>query len=107
MIDGMSDRLEQLTRFFEADPNDAFTAYAIALEHHKAGQTDEALAWLDRTLALDADFAYAYFQKAKMLTGRGETDAAKTELQTGIAAADRANDEKARRELTELLNTLG
>ncbi len=103
----MSDRLEQLVRFFEADPNDAFTAYAIALEHGKAERTDEALQWLDRTIALDADFAYAYFQKAKRLIGRGQTEQARAELQAGIAAAERSGDEKAQRELSELLNTLG
>ena len=98
----MSDRLEQLQKLFAADPQDADLPYMIALEHGKAGDTDEALAWLDKTIALNAHYHYAYFQKAKLLDEDGEVDDAVAVLDEGIALATKASDAKALGELQEL-----
>ncbi|MEO0476273.1 MAG: hypothetical protein AAF085_09960 [Planctomycetota bacterium] len=98
----MSDRLEQLQKLFEADPADADLPYMIALEHGKAGGTEEAIAWLDKTIALNAHYHYAYFQKAKLLDEDGEIDEAVAVLDQGIALATQAGDAKALGELQEL-----
>jgi tetratricopeptide (TPR) repeat protein len=102
-------RLEQLTKLHIADPADPFCTYGIALEHGKAGQFDEALRWLDKTLEVDANYAYAYFQKAKMLTAKGQEDQARQVLQAGIVMARRhgsADSLHAAQEMTELLESL-
>ncbi|MEM9348294.1 MAG: tetratricopeptide repeat protein [Planctomycetota bacterium] len=98
----MSERLEQLQKLFTIDPNDADLPYMIALEHGKAGDTDEAIAWLDKTIELNAHYHYAYFQKAKLLDEEGEIDDAVAVLDQGIALATKAGDAKALGELQEL-----
>ena len=95
-------RLEQLAKLFEADPQDADLPYMIALEHGKAGDTDEALAWLDKAITLNAHYHYAYFQKAKLLDEDGEIDEAVAVLDQGIELATKAGDAKALGELQEL-----
>jgi tetratricopeptide (TPR) repeat protein len=102
----MSKRLEQLQTLFARNGNDPFLAYGIALEHGKAGQLDDAITWLDRTLAIDGRYAYAYFQKAKMLEQKGDSDAAITTLRTGIAVAKAAGDAHAAEEMMQLLATI-
>src|SRR5690606_1082764 len=103
----MSDRLAQLMKLHEAEPDDPFCTYGIALEHAKAARYDEALAWLDKTLAADANYCYAYFQKAKVYIARGDDAAARQVLTEGMEAARRAGDEHARGEMGELLSTVG
>ncbi len=102
----MNARLDQLLKLHTADPADPFLTYGIALEHAKAEDFGAALAWLDRTLKLDPDYCYAYFQKAKMLGEQGEDEAAIPVLQTGIAVAQRVGDQKALSELRELLASM-
>ena len=101
----MSDRLTQLQKLHAADPSDPFCTYGIALEHAKAKRLDEALPWLDRTLALDANYFYAYFQKGKILSELGRTDEARAALQTGLKASQRT-DAKAAGEIAALLESL-
>ena len=101
------DRLTKLTKLYEADPNDPFLTYGIALEHGKLGAYDEAITWLDRTLAADAKYCYAYFQKAKMLDAKGDSAAAVAVLKEGIQAAQRAGDGHAAEEMMGLMETIG
>jgi tetratricopeptide (TPR) repeat protein len=101
----MSPRLAQLHKLHNADPTDPFLTYGIALEVSKTGAYDEAIAWLDKTLAIDAKYCYAYFQKAKMLSAKGDDDAARTVLKTGIGIAQTA-DAHAASEMSELLASL-
>lgn len=98
----MSDRLEQLHKLHAADPADADLPYMIALECAKADDPAEAITWLDKTLALDPHYHYAYFQKAKALEDDGETVDALAVLDEGIAKATQAGDAKALGELQEL-----
>ena len=98
----MSDRLEQLKKLHAADPNDADLPYMIALDYAKAGNTPLALEWLDKTIALNAHYHYAYFQKAKLLDEDGEGADALVVLEDGIRMATEAGDAKALGELQEL-----
>ena len=68
---------------------------------------DEAITWLDRTLAADAKYCYAYFQKAKMLDAKGDSAAAVAVLKEGIQAAQRAGDGHAAEEMMGLMETIG
>lgn len=102
----MSDRLAQLEKMHAADPADADLPYMIAIEHGNAERFDDAIAWLDKALALDAHYHYAYFQKAKMLSELGEDDSAVAVLDEGIAKAAAASDGKALGELQELRGML-
>jgi len=98
----MNDRLTQLCKLHEADPGDADVPYMIALEHAKAEGHATAVDWLDKTLALDPGYHYAYFQKAKMLSELGEDQDALAALDAGIARATADGHAKAVSELEEL-----
>jgi tetratricopeptide (TPR) repeat protein len=102
----MPTRLEQLLKFHAMDPADAFCAYGIAMEYLKVGQTDEGLSWLDKTLAINGDYAYAYYQKAKTLGERGDKAAAQAAVKAGIEAATRSGDGHAAGELMSLGESL-
>lgn len=102
----MDDRLEQLSKLHNADPCDPFCTYGIALEHAKAQRYDEALQWLDKTLGLDSQYCYAFYQKAKMLSELGQDDAAREVLKVGMETAAQAGDDHARSEMAELLDAL-
>ncbi|MFK7789405.1 MAG: tetratricopeptide repeat protein [Phycisphaeraceae bacterium] len=97
-----TERLEQLQKLHAADPNDADLPYMIALELGKSGDCLAAIDWLDKTIALNAHYHYAYFQKAKMQDEEGEGADALVTLDEGIKQATEAGDAKAIGELQEL-----
>ena len=103
----MSPRLIQLQKLHAADPRDPFLTYGIALEHAKAGAFDDAITWLDNTLLIDPKYCYAYFQKSKMLSEKGEEEAAKAVLREGMAVAQTAGDAHAASEMAQLLESMG
>ena len=100
------DRLQKLTGMHAADPSDPFCAYGIAQEHARAGRCAEAVAWYDRTIALDASYCYAYFHKARALEELGRAEEARQALRDGIAAARAAGDAHALSELGGYLDQL-
>jgi tetratricopeptide (TPR) repeat protein len=57
--------IEQLQRLYDADPSDPFAPYALAQEYAKQGDHAHAVEFYDRCLALDPDYLYAYFHKAR------------------------------------------
>jgi len=91
---------------YKDDPADADLPYMIALEHAKADDPAEAIAWLDKTLALNDNYLYAYFQKAKMLGELGEDADGCAVLDTGITQANATGDSKASSEMVELRNAM-
>jgi tetratricopeptide (TPR) repeat protein len=78
----------------------------IAMEHVKLDEFPAVIDWLDKTLALNPDYHYAYFQKAKALSQLGDDDAATTTLKLGIVKAQQAGDGKAVSELSELMTSI-
>src|SRR3954467_3112655 len=55
-----SERLEKLRKMLERDPNDTFLLYGVALEHKKLGDSKTAIEYLDRVIAADPGYCYAY-----------------------------------------------
>lgn len=100
----MSKRLDQITKMLQATPNDAFLLYGAALEHKKAGQFAESVAFLDRTIAADPKMCYAYYQKGQVLEETGDTDAAAAAYRAGLAMARKIGDAKAEGELSQALS---
>jgi len=98
----MPSRLDTLHKLHAADPQDADVPYMIGLEHGKADDPEEAVTWLDRCIALNPSYHYAYFQKAKMLSELGEDDDAIAAVDAGIQRASADGDAKALGELQEL-----
>lgn len=98
----MPDRLAQLTKLLALDPRDTFVLYALGQEHAKLGQHQDAIAFYDRCLAVNPDYGYAYFHKARSQAAAGDRPAARATVEAGIAAADRTGDAKAGNELAGL-----
>ncbi|MCC6906487.1 MAG: tetratricopeptide repeat protein [Phycisphaerales bacterium] len=102
-----SDRLEKLRRLLELEPDDAFCLYALAQEHAKAADHEQAIACFDRVIVVEPAHGYAYYHKARSLEAMGRTDDARATLRSGLRAVSPAADAKAHRELQEYLQSLG
>ena len=102
----MATRLEQLLKMLQATPTDAFLLYGAALEFKKQGDFAQAVAYLDQTIAADANYCYAYYQKGQVLEEQGDMDAAAKAYRDGIIAARRVGDAKAEGELSQALSII-
>ena len=102
----MTDRTAQLTQLLEADPNDPFVTYALAMEHRKTGAHDDAVRWFDRTLEIDPDYHYAYFHKARVLEEANQPEAALACARQGLERARAGGDAKTIAELEDLIRLL-
>ncbi len=98
--------MDQLLKFHAADPRDTFCTYGLAMECIKLGRLQEAHEWLDKTLVIDPDYAYAHYQKARLLIEDGQSEAARQVIHEGIEAASRAKDGHAVSELQALEETI-
>lgn len=103
----MTTRLAQLMQFHKADPADTFATYGIAMEYAKTDQLQQAIAWMDKTLVIDPDHAYACYQKARFANQLGDQALVKQSIDAGLAAAERKRDAKAQAELISLKNAIG
>lgn len=100
-------RLQMLSQFLEQNPNDAFARYGLAMEHSKAGQTEQALAEFNKLLELHPDYTNGYFMAAQTLERAGRTPEAKTMLEKGVEAAKRTGNKHALSEMSGMLEELG
>lgn len=99
----MPDRLTKILALLDKSPADAELLYAAALEHKKAGVLDQAIAFLDRTIAADVGYCYAYYQKGQTQEELGDSDAAAATYREGITQARRVGNAKAEGELSQAL----
>ena len=99
-------RLQALKKFLEAEPNDAFTMYAIALEHASAKNLPEAISQLEEVIAVDPNYVPAYQQLGNFLRQSGQADEAITMLEHGIRVAAVMGDRHAQGEMQEVLDEL-
>lgn len=95
---------EQLEKLLAAEPDDVFLNFGLAMELAKEENKDSALQRLSRVIELDADYAAAYYQKGRLLLGRGDREEARAVLTAGVNAAQRLGDNHAEIEMRELLN---
>ena len=101
------DRIAMLAEILNANPEDAFARYGLALEYSKAGQTDRALEEFKTLLEKNPGYTPGYFMAAQTLAGAGRTDEAKRMLVDGIACARRTGNQHAQSEMTAMLEELG
>jgi tetratricopeptide (TPR) repeat protein len=99
-------RLEQLKKLVAADPSDAFCLYGLAQEYAQRGNLDEALAWYDRCIAVDPNYCYAYYHKARALEDAGRSAEAIAALRLGQERARLSGDAHAMSEITAFLDEL-
>jgi len=99
----VSDRLQALLGFYEEDPSDSFTRFALALEYGKQGDPSKAIELLEALRRDDPTYIGTYYHLAALYRGQGAADTAEGVYREGIAAADRAKDTHAAAELRSAL----
>jgi tetratricopeptide (TPR) repeat protein len=102
----MTPRLRQILGMLDKSPADAFLLYGAALEIKKTGDHARAIEYLDKCLAVDPGYCYAYYQKGHSQEEMGDTQAAATTYRAGIAAARKVGDVKAEGELSQVLSII-
>jgi Flp pilus assembly protein TadD len=100
-------RLQQLQRMLEKSPDDPFLLYGIGMEHKKAGDAAGAIEFFKRTIAADAGYCYAYYQRGLVCESQGDEAGARLAYQEGIVAARRKGDTHAEGEIQAALDMLG
>jgi Tfp pilus assembly protein PilF len=98
-----NDRLAKLHQMLAREPNDTFLLYGIALEHKKLNDPTKAVEYLDRVIALDPGYCYAYHQKGLVYESSGDLDAAKQSYRAGVDAARKKGDAHAQGEIEAAL----
>ncbi|MEP0549085.1 MAG: tetratricopeptide repeat protein [Rhodothermales bacterium] len=93
------DRLDTLLDYHREDPDDPFVRYAIAQEHLKRGETNEALACFERLADEHPDYVGTYYHLGKLYETLGRPDEAIRTYRTGVDRAGQASDLHARSEL--------
>ncbi|WP_207493286.1 tetratricopeptide repeat protein [Aridibaculum aurantiacum] len=93
------DRIEKLTEYLQASPNDNFLQHALALEYIKIGDDTQARQLFEEILQRDPAYVGSYYHLAKLLERIGETERAIEWYEKGMAAAKAAGDQHAYNEL--------
>jgi Tfp pilus assembly protein PilF len=101
------DRIAQLRKFVEAQPQEAFPRYALALELKAQGDDEAAAAELRALLEKVPDYLAAYLQLGMLLQTLGRAADAKDAFRRGQELARRKGDGHTLSELTSALEALG
>jgi Tfp pilus assembly protein PilF len=99
-------RIEILQGFLKDDPKDSFSRYALALEHVKAGQPDDARREFETVRENDPGYVATYFQLGQLYRTMGLKHDAEKTFRTGITVAAQAGDEHTKSELEGALEML-
>lgn len=97
------DRIATLRQFLRDDPADPFTRFALAQEHAKQGETDDALAYYEGLVEDNPGYVGTYYHLGALYRSLGRDDDALAIYRAGIEAAGDANDAHARAELQSAL----
>jgi len=93
------DRLEQLKSFYEDDPEDPFTRYALAQEHLKEDNLSRARILFEELVETDPDYVGTYYHLGKLYERLDRTDDALDTYERGIEVAQEHGTQK---DLSEL-----
>lgn len=95
------DRIQQIRKMLEENPDDSFLQYAAALEMQKGGELDTAVKLMEDLLAKDSSYLAAYYQLGKLYESIGEHENAGEVYKQGQQLAKEKGDNKALSELNE------
>ncbi|UYZ64587.1 tetratricopeptide repeat protein [Hymenobacter weizhouensis] len=98
-------RLQQLLAFYEEDPTDPFTIYALATEY-RASEPLRAMDYYQKLLAEHPDYVGTYYHAGKLLQQLGNPEEAEKVYRTGLSVARRAGQLHAASEIQQALNQL-
>lgn len=95
----MANRLEQLRTFLEKSPNDPFILFAIAQEHQKQEDVEQALAQYQDLRKQHPDYVGTYYHLGKTLELLARYEEAVEAYEAGMQVAKAAKDQHALSEL--------
>ncbi|MEM1095805.1 MAG: tetratricopeptide repeat protein [Bacteroidota bacterium] len=99
-------RIEMLLAFYDEDPTDTFTQFALAQEYRKAGQPEQAVAFFEGLVRNHPAYVGTYYHLAEVYRDQGRTDDAIAVLNHGVQEGQRQRDFKAVSEMRDLLMQL-
>jgi hypothetical protein len=99
-------RVEFLQEALEANPDDTFARYALAVELSTCDQPAKAWAHFEYLLNHHPDYAATYLQAGKFLVQQDRRHEARRVLARGIDVAQRQGDSHARSELQAALESI-
>jgi len=91
-------RLEQLLRFWQEDPNDPFTLYALATEYRSTDPA-QAICYYETLLTEHPEYVGTYYHAAKLYAERGQPAKAEDTFRKGLEISQQAGQRNAHREL--------
>lgn len=100
------DRLGKLLEFYRADPEDAFTRFALAQEYAKHGEIARARSHYEDLVATAPEYTGTYYHLGKLYLALGEHIQAARVFRLGMDAAARAGQHRDLAELREALQTM-
>ena len=93
------DRLAALLEFHRLDQDDPFTRFALAQEHLKRGDSEQALKFFEGLVHDHPTYVGTYYHLGKLYRVLERSDDAAETYRAGIDAADKNGDLHARAEL--------
>ena len=100
-------RLEILKSMVAQNPKDSFSRYGLAMEYRNGGDLEGAVREFRELIAVNPDYAYAYFHGGQTLEKLGRLEEAAEMYRSGIESSLRTGDQHARGELQGALDLLG
>ena len=93
-----NERIQQIIRFIEEEPNEPFNVYALAMEFLN-GQPQQARLYFDQLLTQHPDYLPTYYQAAALYAELEQRERAAELYERGIALARAQNNAKTLLEL--------
>jgi tetratricopeptide (TPR) repeat protein len=97
-------RLDQLLAFYQDDPTDPFTIYALATEY-RAAEPLRAWEYYQKLLAEHPGYVGTYYHAGKLLEGFGRKEEAEKVYRDGLKVSRQAGQLHAASELQQALNS--
>ncbi len=98
--------LEQLLPLLNAEPEDAFLRYAVAMEYGKQSRFAEAMAEFAELIRRNPNYVPAHFMAGRTAEQSGDVPQARGFYESGIAAAKKTGDAHAASEIASALAAL-
>ena len=102
-----STRMDILKTMVAQNPKDSFSRYGLAMEYRNGGDLEQAVREFRDLIAVNPDYAYAYFHAGQTLERMGKLEEAAEMYRAGIESASRTGDQHAKGELEGALDLLG
>jgi tetratricopeptide (TPR) repeat protein len=98
-----SNRLEILKGMAEANPNEIFPRYGLAMEYRSAGDLEGAVREFRALMAVHPEYGASYLPAGQTLEELGQLEEARAVYRQGIEVTTRSGDDHARAKLEDAL----